>query len=172
MIGDMDKLKLYINKKVRNTLVGGNLEEDDEQQKPESVRECFFLECERVSRAKGTCSKSEGRLKHLRSVVDSEEVLLFCCLSVGGFYITTVQIWFGLSLHFVRWCFGKKTVALHPFLVPRIISRALFFQLAFFKRMVRYAIFYPLPQNLYLFAFSYISKPLVERRWYWTTWCS
>ena len=50
MIGDMDKLKLYIYKKVKNTLVGGNLEEDDEQQKPESVRdffesvrECFFL---------------------------------------------------------------------------------------------------------------------------------
>ena len=61
-----------------------------------------------MSRAKGTCSKSEGRLKHLRSVDDSEEVLLFCCLSVGGFYITTRQIWFGLSLHFVRWCFGKK----------------------------------------------------------------
>ena len=125
-----------------------------------------------MSRAKGTCSKSEGRLKHLRSVDDSEEVLLFCCLSVGGFYITTRQIWFGLSLHFIRWCFGKKTVALHPFMVPRIISRALFFQLAFFKRMVRCAIFYPLPQNFYLFAFSYISKPLVERRWYWTTWCS
>ena len=43
MIGEMDTVKLYIYKKVRNTLVGGNLEEDDEQQKLESVRECFFL---------------------------------------------------------------------------------------------------------------------------------
>ena len=83
-LGDIDKLKLYIWNKVKKIFCMVPI-----LKRTMSSRSLRVL---RVLRAKGTCSKSEGRLKHLRSVDDSEEeVQLFCCLSVGGFYII-VQI--------------------------------------------------------------------------------